>query len=115
MKVVMQIQDSNYGKPAVAIAARLARAVENSWLMVADAETNADGRIVNWSDRQLERGLYQIVVDVESYFAGLGLASAYPEITVMFRAGDDLHEFHVQIILAPYSYTAYCGTAGSNS
>lgn len=110
MKVVTQVQDSNYGKPAVGVRARLARAVDNDWVMVADAETNNSGSITEWNAQYLKRGLYQIAFDVDAYFAGLGVTAAYPEIIVVFRARDNLNEFRVQVMLAPYSYTAYCGT-----
>jgi 5-hydroxyisourate hydrolase len=113
MKVVTQVQDGSYGKPAAGIRAHLARAVENDWVTVADAETNNSGRIPEWNVRHLERGVYQIAFDADAYFAGLGMTAAYPEIIVVFRARDDLNEFQVQVTLAPYSYTAYCGTADS--
>lgn len=111
MKVVTQVQDSSYGKPAVGVRARLARAVENDWVMVADAETNNRGRITEWNAKHLERGLYQIAFDADAYFAALGVTAAYPEIIVVFRARDELNEFQVHVTLAPFSYTAYCGTA----
>jgi 5-hydroxyisourate hydrolase len=49
------------------------------------------------------------VFDTDSYFAGIGLAAAYPEIVVIFRMRDESHAFQVQVTLAPHSYTTYCG------
>ena len=109
MKIATQVRDSIYGKSAVGVRARLRRAVGNDWTMVAEAETNSGGCIDCWNKLQLRHGLYQIVFDTDSYFAGIGLTAAYPEIVVTFRMRDQSYAFEVQVTLAPHSYTAYCG------
>jgi 5-hydroxyisourate hydrolase len=110
MKIVTQVLDGVYGKSAVGIRARLARADDNGWTMVAEAETNTNGCIENWDTRRLERGLYRIVFDSDSYFAGFGGAAAYPEVMAVFRMLDESYAFQVQVTLAPYSYSMYFGT-----
>jgi 5-hydroxyisourate hydrolase len=82
---------------------------------VADAVTDGDGCIQEWHLRHLERGLYRIVFDSDEYFANLGVASAYPEIVVMFRMEDESRLFQVQVTLSPYSYSTYFGTTDSQS
>jgi 5-hydroxyisourate hydrolase len=110
MKIVTQVLDSTYGKSAVGVPARLARAEDGGWRAVAEAETNTDGCVDAWYSSQLERGLYRIVFDSDSYFAGLGGIAAYPEVVVIFRILDESHTFQVQVTLAPYSYSTYFGT-----
>jgi 5-hydroxyisourate hydrolase len=109
MKIVTQVFDSTYGKPAVGVRASLARTDSAGWMMVAEAETNIDGRVEDWDSRQLERGLYRIVFDSDGYFAGLGGTAAYPEVIVVFRVQDEPHVFQVQVTLAPYSYSTFFG------
>jgi 5-hydroxyisourate hydrolase len=110
MKIVTQVLDSAYGKPAVGVRASLARAGENGWVTVAESETNIDGCIEDWDSWRLERGLYRIVFDSDSYFASLGGTAAYPEVVVIFRMLDESLTFQVQVMLAPYSYSTYFGT-----
>jgi 5-hydroxyisourate hydrolase len=113
MKIVTQVLDSTYGKSAVGVRARLSRANGPGWTTVAEAETNIDGCIEDWDSWHLERGLYRIVFDSDSYFAGLGGTAAYPEVVVIFRMQDESRAFQVQVTLAPYSYSTYFGTLES--
>lgn len=110
MRIVTQVFDGTYGKSAVGVRASLGRANGNGWAKIGEAETNGEGRIEDWDSWHLERGLYRIVFDSDSYFAGLGSASAYPEVTVIFRMKQDDVKFRVQVTLCPYSYSTYFGT-----
>jgi 5-hydroxyisourate hydrolase len=111
MKIVTQVLDSTYGQAAAGVHACLERSSGGGWMKVAEAETNREGRIEDWnSSWYAERGLYRIVFDCDSYFAGLGANSAYPEVIVIFRMPDESHAFQVQVTLSPHSYTTYCGT-----
>jgi 5-hydroxyisourate hydrolase len=110
MNIVTQVLDSMYGQAAIGVHARLSRAVGDAWTEVAEADTNIDGRIEHWDSWRLERGVYRIVFDSDSYFAGLGATAAYPEVVVIFRVQDELHGLQVQVRLAPYSYSTFFGT-----
>jgi 5-hydroxyisourate hydrolase len=109
MRIVTQVLDSTYGKSAVGVPARLFKASGDGWTTVAEAETNSNGCIEDWNSWRPERGLYRIVFDSDSYFAGLGTASAYPEVIVIFRMQEESQAFQVQVTLSPYSYTTYFG------
>jgi len=110
MRIFTRVLDGTYGKSAEGVRASLARACDNGWTTVADAETDRDGRIAEWDSRYLERGLYRIVFDSDSYFASRGAVAAYPEVVVIFRMQRGVHFFQVQVTLAPYSYSTYFGT-----
>jgi 5-hydroxyisourate hydrolase len=114
VRIVTRVVDGAYGKPATEVRACLSRATGNAWSTVAKAETDGDGRIQEWHSRHLKRGLYRIVFDSDGYFAGLGAASAYPEIVVLFRMEDESRLFHVHVTLSPYSYSTYFGTTESS-
>jgi 5-hydroxyisourate hydrolase len=115
MKIITQVLDSTYGKSAVGVRARLSRATGEEWTTVAEAETNAEGCIEDWDSWRLGRGLYRIVFDSDSYFAGLGTASAYPEVIVIFRMQEESHAFQVQVTISPYSYSTYFGKLDGHS
>ncbi len=110
MRIIAQVLDGTYGKPAIGVRASLARADGNGWTTVAEAETNGDGCIEDWDRWHLERGLYRIVFDSDSYFAGLGVTTAYPEVTVIFRMQNGFVAFQVQVTLSAHSYSTYFGT-----
>jgi 5-hydroxyisourate hydrolase len=110
MRIIAQVLDGTYGKPAVGVRACLARADGNGWTTATVAETNSEGCIEEWDNWHLERGIYRIVFDSDSYFAGLGVTSAYPEVVVVFRMQNGFVAFQVQVTLAAYSYSTYFGT-----
>jgi 5-hydroxyisourate hydrolase len=109
MLIVAQVLDGTYGKPAVGVRATLARAHADDWSSVAKAETNRDGFIEDWDSHHLDRGLYRIVFDSDSYFAALGSTTACPEVVVVFRVRNESAAFQVQVTLAPHSYSTYFG------
>jgi 5-hydroxyisourate hydrolase len=115
MKIVTRVLDSTYGKSAAGVRARLARANDDGWNTVAEAETNTDGSIERWTGHYLERGIYRIVFDTDGYFAGLGGTTAYPEVVVIFRIDEKSPEFQVQVTIAPYSYSTFFGASDGNA
>jgi len=111
MKIATQVLDSTFGQSAVGVHARLERSSGAGWTTIAEAVTNDEGNIEDWkSDWHLERGLYRIVFDSDSYFARLGADTAYPEVVVIFRMPDESRTFQIRIMLSPYSYSAFVGT-----
>jgi 5-hydroxyisourate hydrolase len=88
----------------------LERSSGAGWMAVAEAVTNNEGYIEDWKEgRHLERGLYRIVFDSDSYFAGLGASTAYPEVVVIFRMPDEPRTFQVRVMISPYSYSVFFG------
>jgi len=113
MRITTHVLDSTYGQSAVGVHACLERASGNGWITISAAETNSEGCIEDWDGCHLERGLYRIAFDSDSYFATLGAISAYPEVVVIFRMPNASHNFQVQVALSPYSYSTYFGTTES--
>jgi 5-hydroxyisourate hydrolase len=110
MRILTQVLDGTYGKPAAGVSACLSRAESgNGWVTVGEAHTNDDGRVAEWDGWHLVRGLYRIAFDSDGHFANLGTITAYPEVIVIFRIQDDGHNFQVQVTLAPHSYHTYFG------
>lgn len=112
MSVSAQALDGVFGRPAAGIRARLERAGAVGWVVMGDAESDAEGHITDWADQPLEKGPYRIVFDSDHYFSGLGVGTAYPEIAVTFRVQDGADTCQVQVLLTPHSYSMYFGTRG---
>ncbi|SRR6266567_2534408 len=113
MRIATQVLDSTCGQSAAGVRARLERANGSDWTTVSDAETDSEGCIEDWDSWHLEHGLYRIVFDSDGYFASLGASTAYPEVIVIFRIPSYPRAFQVQVILSPYSYSAYFGAMKS--
>jgi 5-hydroxyisourate hydrolase len=110
MRIATQVLDCTYGQSAVGVHARLERSGGASWTAIAEAVTNDEGYIGDWKEgRHLERGLYRIVFDSDSYFASLGASTAYPEVVVIFRMPEAPRTFQVRVMLSPYSYSVFFG------
>lgn len=115
MAIVTRVLDGTFGKPAVGVRAALERVNGTGWITVAEAETSIGGQINDWDGWEAERGLYRLIINSDSYFAGLGVSSAYPEVTVTFRMQNKAVKFQVVITLSPYSYSTYFGTVEGQS
>jgi 5-hydroxyisourate hydrolase len=109
MIVSAQALDGVYGRPAAGVRARLERPADGVWTSIADAQTDVDGNIAHFAPGVLPRGPYRIVFDSDHYFAGLGVAAAYPEIAVVFRVRAEPQDYQVQVLMTPHSYSMYFG------
>jgi 5-hydroxyisourate hydrolase len=106
MGIALQILDSTYGQAAADIPARLERACAGGWALVGAAATGSTGRIAQLCEEPQDRGLYRLSIDSGSYFASLGVSSAYPEIIIVFRAEDESSTCQITVQLSPYSFSA---------
>jgi 5-hydroxyisourate hydrolase len=111
--IALQLFDDLYGSPAVDVAARLERSVEDGWQVAAGARTDSDGCIPEWSRLLPSRGLGRIVLETDAYFASLGIRAAYPFVAVAFRFAPDADRWRILITLSPFSYSAHYGFAES--
>jgi 5-hydroxyisourate hydrolase len=110
MRIAIRVVDATYGQSAAGVHVRLERACDGGWVMLAEAETDINGCLEERDGSHPERGLYRVVFDSDSYFAGLGAGTAYPEVAVMFRVHSGSGRSQLQVALAPYSYSTYVGT-----
>jgi 5-hydroxyisourate hydrolase len=109
MRIAAQFADATYGQRVAGVRTRLESAGTDGWRIVAEAETDLNGRIEDWGGQALRRGLYRIVLDSDGYFAGLGMTTVYPEISIVFRAEEAAGDCQVNVALSRYSYSTYVG------
>ncbi len=97
------------GAPAAGLAVVLhRREADGDWKEVAQAETDAHGRVRNLTDEELEPAEYRLEFDTRPYFERSGLNAFYPSVSVVV-AFDGGH-LHVPLLLTAYGYTTYKGT-----
>jgi 5-hydroxyisourate hydrolase len=106
------VLDTVLGKPAARIRVRLEVRPEkheaDTWAMVCESETDADGRCPNLAQDALAAH-YRLTFGVGAYFERQGRTSIYPEIFIVFIC-DGMTHFHLPLLLSDNSYTTYRGS-----
>src|SRR5215467_5497084 len=105
--ITTHVLDTVLGKPAPGVGVRLERLDEESWLLLVESATDADGRCRNL-DSNAPPGLYRLTFATGIYLKGLGRSSIYPEICITFHCGGEAH-YHLPLLLSDNSYTTYRG------
>jgi 5-hydroxyisourate hydrolase len=99
------VLDATSGRPAVGVAVRL----EHDGTTVAEAVTDADGRVRELGALPVP-GDYRITFATGAWFATTGQEGFYPEVTIAFTVTDPAAHHHVPLLLAPYAYSTYRGS-----
>ena len=111
MSISTHVLDIMRGTPAAGLAVTLSRhEPDGNWKVVSEAVTDADGRVRELAEGELDAGDYQIKFSTRPYFERSGLSAFYPEVAVVFSLEDPNAHVHVPLLLGPYGYTTYKGT-----
>jgi 5-hydroxyisourate hydrolase len=106
--ITTHVLDTARGKPAPGIGVRLEKFDDDSWLLLAESATDADGRCRNLS-AEAPAGLYRLTFSTDDYFKQQGRSCMYPEISITFECRDEAH-YHMPLLLSDNSYTTYRGS-----
>ena len=108
MSLSTHVLDAMTGRPAAGLAVRLESWTAAGWLVTVEESTDADGRIANLGSP--DAGRHRLTFDTGGYFAALGTATFYPEVSVVFEVTDAGQHHHVPLLLSPFAYTTYRGS-----
>ena len=109
MSISTHVLDTMRGTPAAGLEVTLSRReADGDWTDVAHSVTDADGRVREISEDDLEAGDYRLVFATQRYFERSGLSAFYPEVSVVFTFEGSGH-LHVPLLLSPFGYTTYKG------
>jgi 5-hydroxyisourate hydrolase len=100
------VLDTARGRPAVGVPVRLSVQRAGDWEQVAEAATDADGRLAGLVTDP-GPGVYRLWFDVAGY---LGDAAFFPEVSVVFRITEAGRHHHVPLLLSPFGYSTYRGS-----
>lgn len=104
MNLSTHVLDAATGRPAAGVPVRL----ERDGAVVAEAVTDADGRVGALGG--LVAGVHRLVFDTAAHFAATGTAGFYPEVVVAFTVTDPGQHHHVPLLLSPFAYSTYRGS-----
>ncbi|MBI1292544.1 hydroxyisourate hydrolase [bacterium] len=98
------VLDQVSGRPAANLSVRLTHGA----ILLAEALTNADGRVPRLHDA-LEPGVYTLRFAVGEYWTTKDQPSFYPHVEITFTVTGGGH-YHVPLLLSPYGYGTYRGS-----
>lgn len=115
-KLSTHVLDTTQGKPGAGVQITLYAVDAGARTLVKSAVTNADGRC---SAPLLEgdamvAGRYELVFAAGDYFAAQGVAMPEPrfidEVTIAFGIAHVEENYHVPLVVTPWSYSTYRGS-----
>ncbi|MFT4164076.1 MAG: hydroxyisourate hydrolase [Microlunatus sp.] len=109
-QITSHVLDGSIGRPAAGVRVRLLAADQT---LLAEASTDADGRVGSLGPEQLTTGTYHVVFDTGAYFAARAVATFYPSVTITIAVesdGGSAPHYHVPLLLSPFAYSTYRGS-----
>ncbi|MGH7764849.1 MAG: hydroxyisourate hydrolase [Candidatus Dormibacteraceae bacterium] len=111
MSISTHVLDTMRGTPAAGLEVSLSRREpDGDWKPVGEAVTDADGRVRDLAQQELDSGDYRIEFATRPYFERSGLSAFFPQVSVVFSLEDASGHVHVPLLLSPFGYTIYKGT-----
>lgn len=104
------ILDVALGRPASGVTVRLEREEDGAWKGLSRLETDADGRIKSALPSPLSAGRYRFGFETGAYFRSHGTNCFHPYIEITFEVVDPAQNYHVPLLISPYSYSTYRGS-----
>ncbi len=111
--ITTHVLDTALGQPAEGVHVVLQFwQAGRDWQQLAEALTNADGRILEWlpAGARLTPGTYRLMFDTRAYFERRRAATFFPMVPIVFEVCDVDQYYHVPLLLSPYGYSTYRGS-----
>jgi 5-hydroxyisourate hydrolase len=110
--ITTHVLDTARGKPASGVPIELERREGNDWEPVGKGATDPDGRLRTLipAGAALRPGVYRLSFFTAAYFQGLGVASFFPEVRIVFEVQAAGGHYHVPLLLSPFGYSTYRGS-----
>jgi len=115
-KLSTHVLDTMHGTPARGVTLELYALKGTQRTRLAQTQTNTDGRCDAplLEGEALVPGRYELVFHVGDYFAAKGLKLPDPsfldQVTINFGIADSGQNYHVPLVVTPWSYSTYRGS-----
>jgi 5-hydroxyisourate hydrolase len=116
-KLTTHVLDTAHGRPGAGVRLSLyAIADEGGRTLLRTDTTNGDGRcnapLLEGAD--VRAGRYELVFEAGDYFAAAGVELPSPrfidQVTIAFGIADPAGNYHVPLVVSPWSYSTYRGS-----
>jgi 5-hydroxyisourate hydrolase len=108
------VLDTANGRPAAGMRIELHRLEGGEKIPIADRVTDADGRTAPLlAGKAMATGKYRLLFHVGAYFKSVGSADGgrfLDVVPVLFLIDDADANFHVPLLVSPWSYSTYRGS-----
>jgi len=110
--ITTHVLDTARGRPAAGVPVTLEVEAAGGWILLGKGTTNADGRLSDLMPHEtaIEVGVYRLIFDTSTYFAGNNVPAFYPQVTVVFKIENTDQHYHVPLLLSPFGYSTYRGS-----
>ncbi|MTW13294.1 hydroxyisourate hydrolase [Pseudoduganella eburnea] len=115
-KLSTHVLDTANGRPAAGVSVALYALDGGARSLVKKDVTNADGRCAAplLEGESMRPGRYELVFGAGAYFAAAGVALPEPrfidEVTIAFGIAHADQNYHVPLVVSPWSYSTYRGS-----
>jgi 5-hydroxyisourate hydrolase len=116
-KISTHVLDTAHGKPAAGMALRLYFLQAGARKLVTQGVTNSEGRTDAplISSDAIPTGVYELEFEAGAYFRSLATqplpSPAFADTVVLrFGVADALGNYHVPLLVSPWSYSTYRGS-----
>ena len=115
-KLTTHVLDLASGIPAAGMRIELYGAVPSAAGLLSAGRTKQDGRLGEplLDESRLRAGQYSLTFHVAEYFRTRGVQLSDPpfidEVTVRFAVADPVQNYHVPLLVTPWSYSTYRGS-----
>jgi 5-hydroxyisourate hydrolase len=115
-KLSTHVLDTAQGKPGAGVQVELYSVGTDGRTLLKTDTTNSDGRCTSplLEGGAMQTGQYELVFGAGDYFAQQGVALAQPRfldrITIAFGIADPAQNYHVPLVVTPWSYSTYRGS-----
>jgi 5-hydroxyisourate hydrolase len=115
-KLSTHVLDTAHGRPGAGVRVALYAVDGSNRTLIKEDATNADGRCNTplLEGDTLRAGQYELVFAAGDYFAAQGVALPSPRfidrVTIAFGVADPSQNYHVPLVVTPWSYSTYRGS-----
>lgn len=116
-KLTTHVLDTAHGRPGAGVQLALyAIGDGGARTLIKRDTTNGDGRCNAplLEGTEVKPGRYELVFEAGDYFAAAGVALPSPrfidQVTIAFGIADGTQNYHVPLVVSPWSYATYRGS-----
>lgn len=115
-KLSTHVLDTSKGKPGAGVKVELYAVGAGRRVLIKTDTTNADGRCDGplLEGAAMQPGTYELVFAAGDYFAAQGVDLPEPKfidkVTIAFGIADASQNYHVPLVVTPWSYSTYRGS-----
>ena len=115
-KLSTHVLDITQGKPGAGVSIALYLVNGNDKTLLKNVVTNTDGRCDAplLQGEEMQAGQYELIFSAGDYFAAQGVTVPTPRfvdrVTLAFGIANPDENYHVPLVVSPWSYSTYRGS-----